>query len=69
MLEFRCRESFVDNPFSEESVKAIYDFSQGVPRDILKIAGAAYGLMRATGLSSVPSEEIAEIAKEAMLHE
>lgn len=69
MLEFRCQESFVPNPFNEEGVKAIYDASQGVPRDILKIAAAAYGLMKAMGLSTVPADEIPAIAKEAMLND
>jgi MSHA biogenesis protein MshM len=69
MIQFRCDQSQVKNPFDEEAVKAIYDISQGVPREILKIASAAYAIMKGSGLNSVPAESIPEIAKEAMIHE
>jgi type II secretory pathway predicted ATPase ExeA len=69
MIQFRCDQSQVKNPFDEEAVKAIYDCSQGVPRDILKIASAAYAIMKGSGQDKVPAEAIPEISKEAMIYE
>ena len=69
MIAFRCDKSFIPNPFDDEAVKAIYDISQGVPRDILKIAAAAYALMKGSGLTSVPAEAIPGIAEEAKLRD
>ncbi len=69
MIAFRCDKSFIPNPFDDEAVKAIYDISQGVPRDILKIAAAAYALMKGSGLTSVPAEAIPSIAEEAKLRD
>jgi type II secretory pathway predicted ATPase ExeA len=69
MLAFRCEQSFVPNPFDDDAVKAIYDASEGVPRDILKIANAAYVLMKGSGLSSVPAESIPSVVLEAKLRD
>ena len=68
MLAFRCEQSFVTNPFEDDAVKAIYDASRGVSRDI-KIASTAYVLMRGRSLSSVPVESIPSIVKEAKLRD
>jgi len=69
MLAYRCEQSFVPNPFSDETIKAIYDISQGVPREILKISAAAYALMKMRGEKSVPAEAIPVIAREATINE
>jgi type II secretory pathway predicted ATPase ExeA len=69
MIAFRCEQSFVPNPFDDDAVKAIYDASEGVPRDILKIANAAYVLMKGSGLSSVPAESIPSVVLEAKLRD
>lgn len=67
MLVYRCEQSFVANPFPENTVKAIYDASQGVPREILKIAACAHLMMLAKGATSVPAEAIPNAVKEASL--
>jgi general secretion pathway protein A len=69
MLAFRCSQSFVENPFSDDAVQAIYDIAQGVPRDMLKIASAAYALMKLNNLQSIPAESIPSIAEEAMMND
>lgn len=69
MIEFRCQQSLVKNPFTREAIKAIYDHSRGVPRDILKISSAAYAIMQGSGADSVGADSIPGIAEEAMLDE
>jgi general secretion pathway protein A len=69
MIDFRCKQSVVQNPFDDEAIKAVYDISHGVPRDILKICSAAYAIMKGSGLDKVDAESIAEISKEAMISE
>lgn len=65
MLAFRCETAAVQNPFSAETVEAIYNAAQGVPREILKVAAAAYDLAQMRGISQVPPEAI-PIAVEEM---
>lgn len=67
MLAFRCEKHDIKNPFPSPTVKAIYDISQGVPRDILKIASAGYALALGSGVDEVPADSIPGIAEEAML--
>lgn len=69
MIAFRCQKAEVNNPFDDASLKALYDISHGVPLDILKIASAAYALMKGTGETSVPAEAISMIAGEAMIED
>jgi general secretion pathway protein A len=70
MVEYRCQQSFVPNPFDDDTIKAIYDAAAGVPREILKIAGAAYLMMKAQNLTSVPVEAITpQFVKEATFNE
>jgi general secretion pathway protein A len=58
MIAFRCETTGVQNPFSAETVEAIYNAAQGVPREILKVAAAAYDLAQMRGISQVPPEAI-----------
>jgi type II secretory pathway predicted ATPase ExeA len=67
MLAFRCEKSYIQNPFPADTVKAIYDASQGVPREILKIAAAAYAMMQMRGATSVPAGAIAQLSVEASI--
>lgn len=68
MLDHRCARAGVRNPFDPDAVQAVYDISRGVPRDILKIAAAAYALAQAQGIEAVDGASIPAIAKEAMLN-
>jgi general secretion pathway protein A len=58
MISFRCETAGVTNPFSAETVEAIYNAAQGVPREILKVAAAAYDLAQMRGVAQVPPEAI-----------
>jgi general secretion pathway protein A len=67
MLQFRCDKYEIKNPFPFDTIKAIYDCSEGVPREILKIASAAYALSKMMGIEEIPASEVAAIAEEARL--
>lgn len=42
MIAFRCQVSGAENPFSNETMEAIYKLTKGVPRDIVKICIHSY---------------------------
>ncbi len=67
MLQYRCEKSKIPNPFPEETVKAIYDAAQGNPRDILKIASAAYAMMKSQEFTTVPAHVVTMLTKEAVM--
>lgn len=67
MLNFRCEKHDIRSPFPAPTAQAIYDASRGNPRNILKIAAAAYALAVGSGLSEVPAEAIPGIVEEAMI--
>jgi general secretion pathway protein A len=54
MLQFRSDRAHIKNPFAPELIEVIYAKSKGVPREILKHAGAAYHIARANKLTEVP---------------
>lgn len=68
MIEFRCTAAGIPVPFISSTIKAIYDESQGNPREILKIAAAAYHMMTLKGETIVPPEAIPFVVREARLN-
>lgn len=69
MVSFRCERAYISNPFPDDTLQAIYDASQGIPRELLKIAQAGYVLMKAQGMKSIPVESVPMMVKEASLYE
>jgi len=69
MLAFRCQEAQIPNPFLSDTVEAIYETSNGVPREVLKTAAMAYELMRLAGDATVPPEAIELAKRESKLQE
>jgi len=67
MIGFRCQQAEIDNPFSEPSVKAIYELSNGVPGDILRICAIGYELMTQMSERLVTPEIVQVAYKEALL--
>ena len=68
MIEFRCKQAEMPVPFPAETIKEIYEAAGGNPRDILKIAAAAYQIMMLREMTYVPAEAIASVVKEARLN-
>jgi hypothetical protein len=67
MIDYRCQQAGIDNPFPVETLKRIYTEANGVPREVLKICSVAYELMKATGGVSVPAELIEAAISEAVI--
>lgn len=55
MLQVRCDRESVPFPFEPDALKAIYDYSGGVPRHALAAAEFAYAQMHELELTSVSS--------------
>jgi general secretion pathway protein A len=69
MINFRCDQAGIPNPFTVETVEAIYNAAQGVPREILKVAAAAYDLAQMRGVTQIPPEAIPVAVQEMGIYE
>jgi general secretion pathway protein A len=61
MLDFRCSVAEVTNPFSPDAIAAIYQYSKGVPREILKLGGLSVDYAKTNQQESV-TQEFVELA-------
>jgi general secretion pathway protein A len=82
MIDFRCTVAGVKNPFKDDAVQAVYQWSRGVPREAIKLCAMAVQYAALNGLTSIPSdlvemaasdivrpsEEPAEIAGRGTMH-
>lgn len=67
MLDKRCEDADIENPFSEEVIEKIYVKSSGVPRSILKICSYLHELQMNYGLDKIPAEYVDTAAIEVAL--
>jgi len=67
MIAFRCEQSEIHNPFTEAATKIVYEASNGVPGDILRICAISYDLMKQMETDTVTPEIVAVAEKEARL--
>jgi general secretion pathway protein A len=58
MLQKRCEDADIDNPFTDDVIEKIYVNSQGVPRSILKICSYLHELKNDYNLDSIPAEYV-----------
>ena len=61
MIDFRCEQAGISNPFTSETVQAIYLITAGIPREILKTCAIGMELAKEAGLNEVPADMIATI--------
>ena len=66
MIDFRCHEAGIENPFNSDAIQGIYILTGGIPREILKTCAIGMELMKEAGLSEVPAEMVASIHGEAV---
>ncbi len=66
VIEYRCEQSDIANPFTDEAVQSIYLLTGGVPREILKTCAIGMELMKESGLKQIEAEMISEIHSEAV---
>jgi general secretion pathway protein A len=62
MIQFRCDRAGITSPFGQDTIEAVYVRSGGVPRQILKLCGAAWHLAKLNELSTVPPDLIDLVA-------
>ncbi len=66
MIDFRCEQAGIANPFTPDAVQSIYILTGGVPREILKTCAIGVELTKEAGLNIVEAEMIAMIHSEAV---
>jgi general secretion pathway protein A len=65
MIEFRCEQAGIENPFSQRIVEDIYKRTGGIPREVLKVCGLAYGFMQSLSMAEIT----AELIEDAFYHQ
>jgi general secretion pathway protein A len=61
MITFRCTVAGVTNPFEEDAVDAIYQWSKGVPREAIKLCAMSVQYATLNKLKSIPAD-LVEVA-------
>lgn len=69
MILHRCKLADIPNPFTDDAFDALWEITGGVPRDVLKICGKAYGYMQLNGTEEVTAEFIEPAAEDAGIYE
>ncbi|HEX8566528.1 MAG TPA: AAA family ATPase [Pyrinomonadaceae bacterium] len=64
MIDFRCHIAQASNPFSPESMEAIYSISKGVPREVIKLCAMSVQYAALNELEEIPSEIVELAAKD-----
>lgn len=65
MINFRCKQSDVKNPFTEEALDRLWEITKGIPRSTLKVCDKAYEYMNEAGGDQVTIEYIEPAAEDA----
>jgi hypothetical protein len=66
MIDFRCEQAEIVNPFSKPAIQSIYTVTGGIPREILKTCAIGMEMMREFDVEKIEPEMIATIHKEAI---
>jgi general secretion pathway protein A len=61
MIEYRCGQAKVSNPFEPAAVEAVYQWSKGVPREAIKLCAMSVQYAEMNGLSHIPAD-LVEVA-------
>ena len=69
MIRFRCEKAGIQNPFSHDAVERIYNFTNGIPREVLKVCDFAYVLSLQAGEPTVPLEAVDLAISEVSLND
>lgn len=65
MIDFRCGQLEIKNPFDDAAIAKIWDVTKGVPRHALKICEKCVGYMEFTESNEVTEEMIEAAAQDA----
>ena len=66
MIQFRCENADINNPFTPEAIRVLYTVTGGVPREILKTCAIGLELMRQQNLEQILPDMISTIRSEAV---
>jgi general secretion pathway protein A len=56
MIEYRCSQAKVSNPFEPEAIEAVYQWSKGVPREAIKLCAMSVQYAEMNSLSHIPAD-------------
>ncbi len=62
MIDFRCHIAQVTNPFDLPAIESVYNFSKGVPREVIKLCAMSMQYAILNDLKVIP-KEIVELAQ------
>jgi general secretion pathway protein A len=58
MIDFRCHVAGVKNPFLPDAIETIYQYSKGIPREVIKLCAMSVQYAEMNALADIPSELI-----------
>jgi len=61
MIEYRCSQAKVANPFEPAAIEAVYQWSKGVPREAIKLCAMSVQYAEMNRLSHIPAD-LVEVA-------
>lgn len=67
MIDFRCQQAEVTNPFTDDALTKIWDITKGIPRHVLKICDKAYDYLALNEADQVTVEYIEPAAEDAAI--
>ncbi len=68
MIAFRCQKFDVPNPFTAETIDAVYNQTSGIPRDVLKLAQILWVTAQRARTSQIPVDWVEPAISEAVLN-
>lgn len=67
MIERRCKDAQIRNPFTEEAMRKVYEITAGVPRKILSLCGQSYEIMLRGRQKSIGPETVVSVFRQGDL--
>jgi general secretion pathway protein A len=65
LIDFRCSVAQIANPFESSAVEGIFNYSKGIPREVIKLCAMSVQYAILNGLETIP-REIVDIAQNDM---
>ncbi len=53
MIDYRCKLAEIPNPFKSDALKEMFDTTQGIPREVLKVCDLSYSMAQMMGETSI----------------
>ena len=68
MVQFRCDKAKIENPFPPATIEKIYNFTGGVPREVLKVCQIMFAMGERIELPEIPPDWVEPAASEVILN-